>query len=130
MARARKPIASDSPSAMTPRITGRRHTRCRAIGDLIGWCTCAMSPSGLRTATAQLDGLRIITPSRTACPPTVIGRSLPLAAAGALEPALEALDAAAGVDELLLARVEGMACRADLDVQLGLRRPGHELVAA
>src|SRR5439155_22469426 len=55
---------------------------------------------------------------------------LVLALAGALEPALEALDSATGVDELLLARVEGMARRADLDVQLGLRRPGDELVAA
>src|SRR5579862_3055644 len=48
----------------------------------------------------------------------------------ALEPALEALDAAAGVDELLLARVERMALRADLDVQLGLRRAGLERVPA
>ena len=53
-----------------------------------------------------------------------------LTLAGALEPALEALDATAGVDELLLARVEGMARRADLDMELGLRRPGDELVAA
>ena len=45
-----------------------------------------------------------------------------LAAAGLLEPALEALDAAAGVHQLLLARVERVAVRADLDVQLGLRR--------
>jgi hypothetical protein len=42
------------------------------MGDAIGWFTCAMSPSGLRTATAQLDGPRIITPSKTACPPTVV----------------------------------------------------------
>jgi hypothetical protein len=28
-----------------------------------------MSPSGVRTATAQLEGLRIMTPSKTACPP-------------------------------------------------------------
>ena len=39
-------------------------------------------------------------------------------------------DPAAGVDELLLARVEGMAGRADLDVQLGLRRTRDEFVAA
>ena len=45
-----------------------------ALGESIGRDTCAISPSGLRTATAQLDGLRIITPSRTACPPTVIVR--------------------------------------------------------
>ena len=46
--------------------------------------TWAISPSGLRTATAQLRGPRIITPSRTACPPTVIDRgSLALLLAGA-----------------------------------------------
>ncbi len=66
MARARNPIASDSPSAMTPRITGSRHTLRRCIGDVISRTTSAMSPSGVRIATAQLDGLRIITPSRTA----------------------------------------------------------------
>src|SRR5580765_795943 len=69
-------MASDSPSATTPRTTGSRQTRWRAIGDAIGWLTCAISPSGFRTATDQFDGPRIITPSRTACPPTVvIGRS-------------------------------------------------------
>src|SRR5919109_1925074 len=51
-------------------------------------------------------------------------------AAGLLEPALEALDAAARVDELLLAGVEGVAGRADLDVKLGLRGPRLKLVAA
>src|SRR6266566_852704 len=141
-----------------------------------------MSPSGFRTATAQLDGPRIITPSRTACPPTVVkvslahaervgrrpqtdarassrvlksarkrcrgpvhhhaledrlsadggqGRGLGAAgAAGLLEPALEALDASARVDQLLLARVERVAVGADLDVQLGLRGAGLERVPA
>src|SRR5213596_1442399 len=101
---------------MTPRMTGSRQMRWRAIGDAIGWCTCAMSPSGLRTATAQLDGPRIITPSKTACPPTVVMSKVRLAApraAGLLEPTLEALDATARVHELLLARVERMAVRAD-----------------
>src|SRR5712692_10549458 len=131
MASARKPIASDSPSAMTPRITGSRKTRCRAIGDLIGWWTSAMSPSGLRTATAQFDGPRIITPSRTACPPTFVIWLLAAAgAAGLLEPALEALDASARVDQLLLARVERVAVGADLDVELGLRGPRLERVPA
>src|SRR5215212_4764081 len=52
----------------------------------------------------------------------------PSAAAAGGAPA-EALDAAAGVHELLLARVERVAVRADLDVDLRLRRAGHELVA-
>src|SRR5436305_5089713 len=100
MASARNPIASDSPSAITPRITGRRRIQCRAIGELIDFDTCAISPSGLRTATDQLDGPRIITPSRTACPPigfdiapTSLGR---LRGLRPLEAALEPLDPAAG----------------------------------
>src|SRR5258705_6629473 len=44
--------------------------------------------------------------------------------------ALEALDAATGIDELLAARVERMAVRADLDVDLGLGRSRRELVSA
>src|SRR6266542_5097673 len=63
---------------------------------------------------------------------TRAGRLLAAArgAAGLLEAPLEALDAAAGVDELLLPRVERMAVRADLDVQLGLGGPHLELVPA
>src|SRR5256885_2248412 len=93
--------------------------------------TCAISPSGLRTATAQLRGPRIITPSRTACPPTFcvirLGGRCPL---GFFEALLEALDATAGVDQLLLAGVERMARGADLDVQLGLRGTRRERVPA
>jgi hypothetical protein len=44
--------------------------------------------------------------------------------------ALEALHATAGVDQLLTPGVEGMAFRADLDVELGLRGAGREFVAA
>ena len=69
MASARNPIASDSPSAITPRTIGRRHSLRRCIGESMSCTTSVISPSGVRTATAQLDGLRIITPSRTACPP-------------------------------------------------------------
>src|SRR5919204_52064 len=88
MASARKPIASDSPSAITPRTIGSRSTRWRAIAESIGRETCA------------------------------------------IEPALEALHPAARVHELLLARVEGVALRADLDVQLRLRRARLERVPA
>src|SRR6476659_817519 len=114
---------------MMPRITGRRQIRRFAIGEAISLTTWAIAPSGLRTATAQLDGERIITPSRTAWPPiAVLIRGYPPRSGltalrrGALELLLEALDATAGVDQLLLARVEGMTGRADLDVQLGPRR--------
>src|SRR5438045_4556415 len=133
MASARKPIASDSPSAITPRTTGRRSTRCRAIPDWIGRETWAIVPLGVRTATAQFPGPRIITPSRTACPPTVAtdgSLAAALRALGALEPTLEALHPSARVEQLLLARVEGMALRADLDVQVRLRRARLERVPA
>src|SRR5918999_3808927 len=53
-----------------------------------------------------------------------------LAAAGACRTAAEALDAATGVDQLLAARVDRVAVRADLDVKLGLGGAGPELVAA
>src|SRR5918999_5938419 len=53
-----------------------------------------------------------------------------LAAAGARRTAAEALHAAAGVDQLLAARVERVAVRADLDVQLRLGGARPELVAA
>ena len=43
-----------------------------AIFDSTVCATCAMSPLGVRTATAQFPGPRIITPSRTACPPTLL----------------------------------------------------------
>src|SRR3954465_5998929 len=137
MASARKPIASDSPSAITPRTPGSRRNLCRIIADSTGRETCAMSPRGVRTATAQLPGPRIITPSRTACPPTVAiasgrlaVRAAALGALGGLQAALEALHPAARVHELLLARVKRVAIRANLDVKLRLRRTRLERVPA
>src|SRR3954453_7917390 len=121
---------------MMPRITGRRGTRWRAMPDWTGRETWAISPFGVRTATAQLPGPRIITPSRTACPPMLLMRWLAvrrgraLGPLGALQLLLEALHPAAGVHELLLARVERVAVRADLDVEIGLRRPRLERVPA
>src|SRR4029077_3085902 len=46
------------------------------------------------------------------------------------EPTVEPLDAAPGVDQLLLAGEEGVALRAELDAQGGNRGAGGELVAA
>ena len=77
IASARKPIASDSPSAITPRITGRRQIRWRFIGDVMSRTTSSIAPSGVRTATAQHEGPRIMTPSRTAWPPYVMPPPLP-----------------------------------------------------
>src|SRR5262245_2367335 len=118
MASARKPIESDSPSAMIPRMTGRRIQRWRSSIEVIGRLTSAMSPSGFRTATDHAEGPRIITPSRTAWPPmgALIRFFSLLGPAGLLEAPLEALDATAGVHELLLAGVERMALGADLDM--------------
>src|SRR5436190_18242688 len=93
---------------------------------------------GLRTPTAQVETPRIITPSRTAWPPTgasrcatsspsLLMRSAPRCLGGA---PLEAIDASTRVDQLLPPGVERVAVRADLDVDLGLRRPRRELVAA
>ena len=53
-------------------MTGSRQMRRLAIGEAISLTTWAIFPSGLRTATAQDDGERIITPSRTACPPIAV----------------------------------------------------------
>src|SRR5436190_1677756 len=176
MPSALKPSFSDSTSATTPRMIGQRSTRCFLVHETSGneltsiapcapcsgssLPSCRSSGTGLRTATAQVEMPRIITPSSTAWPPTGasrwaisspsgirtgsaadrgargavactrgLGRGLGglLALGGA---ALEALDAAAGVHELLAPRVERVAVRADLDVQLGLGRARGELVAA
>src|SRR4051812_37772402 len=167
IASARKPILSDSASATTPRITGHRSTRWRLAHETSGSELIAISPSGLRTATAQVETPRIITPSSTACPPTGASRlatgmpsgirasaswgrpfssGAPAARVGCGTPsramaavclaaaagcaAIEPLDPAAGVDQLLLAGVERMAGRADLNVELRLRGARVELVAA
>src|SRR6476661_9955089 len=158
-----KPMPSDSPSATTPRMIGSRSSRC-FFSTLVSGCeTSSISPwaplsgstpssefssgSGLRTATAHEETPRIITPSRTACPPTGASRcaqSCPSwgavavsaiggcwLARGALgSAALEPLDAATGVDQLLATRVERVALGADLHVDLGLGRACRELVPA
>src|SRR5688500_6562410 len=67
------------------------------------------------------------------CPPSRRPGAAGSLGAGALaagEPALEALHPAAGVHELLLARVERVAVAADLHLDLGLGGPRLELVAA
>src|SRR5215217_7750256 len=90
MPRARKPILSDSASATTPRTIGTRSSRWRFVQETSGSEITSMSPfapsfesappasscraEGLRTATAQVEMPRIITPSSTAWPP--IGASV------------------------------------------------------
>ena len=69
MPSALKPMASDSNSATTPRITGRRRTRCFLSTETSGNDWTSISSSGVRTATAHVETPRIITPSRTAWPP-------------------------------------------------------------
>src|SRR6185503_6756292 len=51
---------------------GRNLLLLLALGEAISLTTWAIFPSGLRTATAQDDGERIITPSRTAWPPIAV----------------------------------------------------------
>ncbi len=132
---ARSPIASDSASAITPRMTGSRYARRRRSHETSGNEWTSVAPSGLRTATDHVETPRIMTPSRTAWPPIGASReavSEPpspierLSAGAGRTPtlggaALEALYATAGVNELLSARIERMTRRADLDVDLGLR---------
>ena len=136
MASARNPIASDSPSAMTPRIDREPpdppplHRRADVLHDLGD------------VALGRADGHR---PRRRAAHHHAFENGLAAVAdrhaaqasrrrggrgAGLLEAALEALHPTAGVDELLLPRVERMALGADLDVELLLRRARPELVAA
>ena len=92
MPSALKPILSDSPSATTPRMIGSRYTRWRFVHDTSGSETTSISPSGISILSPRLDGLhlhlatacgrrraqvetpRIITPSRTAWPPTGASR--------------------------------------------------------
>ena len=66
IASALKPIFIDSPSATTPRMTGSRQTRWRCAQGTSGSELISIWPSGLRTATAQVETPRIITPSSTA----------------------------------------------------------------
>src|SRR3954471_21721648 len=141
--RALKPMPSDSTSATTPRMTGRRIQRCLRRTEVSGKDWTSIGPSspstgaGLRTPTAHVETPRIMTPSRTAWPPTGASRCatsspsvIGLSTRGLGGAALEAIDPATRVDQLLPARVERVAVRADLDVDLGLRRPRRELVAA
>ena len=74
IARARKPIAIDSARAPTPRRIGTRQMRWRFAQGRSASDSTSIWPSGVRTATAQVETPRIITPSSTACPPTGASR--------------------------------------------------------
>ena len=50
---ARKPIASESPSATMPRMNGSRSSRWRVATEVAACETWEMRPSGRRTDTAQ-----------------------------------------------------------------------------
>src|SRR3954451_738933 len=145
MPSALKPICSDSTSATTPRTTGSRSQRCFWRADVSGNDCTPISPrassgassgAGLRTPTAQVETPRIITPSRTAWPPTGASRCATsssltgLSLRGLGGATLEPIDPATRVDQLLPPGVERVAVRADLDVDLRLGRTRRELVAA
>ena len=74
IASALKPIFIDSPRATTPRMIGSRQMRWRCAQGTRDSEVSSTSPAGLRTATAQVETPRIITPSSTACPPTGASR--------------------------------------------------------
>src|SRR4051794_34548057 len=86
-----------------------------------------MVGSGRRSAPASADcGSSLALPSPRGVAPLVLLLLLALAVA-----ALEPVDATTGVDELLLARIEGVALAAELDVHVvALGRSGGERVPA
>src|SRR5262245_57016016 len=137
IASARRPRTRLSARATTPRTIGTRSQRRPCAQGEIAPSTTWMVSSGRRTATDQLVTPRIITPSMTAWPPTcpagaarAARRSLGRRLLAARKLALEALDPASGVDQLLLAGVERVAVAADLHLDLRLGGAGGELRAA
>ena len=58
------PSAMLSPRPMIPRMSGTFTQRSAHVGA--SWVTTSISPSGVRTATAQMRVPRIMTPSMTA----------------------------------------------------------------
>ena len=63
------PIAMDCPRTMTPRRNGFATMGWRAATERISCDSTWTAPEGLRTASAQCEAPRIITPSGTAWPP-------------------------------------------------------------
>src|SRR5689334_11018336 len=87
--------------------------------------TVAQNTKGRRT-DLHPSTLMLLGPRTRPAAATSRGRGLPALAVLAVE----ALDAARGIDELLLAGEERMAGRADLDVDRRDRGPGLDDVAA
>ena len=67
----RMPMTRDSTSATVPRRKGFLKTGKRSEKDRTSFDSTEILPSGVRTAVAERPGPRIITPSMTACPPTM-----------------------------------------------------------
>src|SRR5215212_6315765 len=127
-ARAFMPSQRVSVRETKPRIMGSLKSLLLWVIERNGSVETSTVPAGVLTAIPQKLGERIKTPSMTACPPTLNVGPL-LAAAG--EPALEPLHPAARVYYTLLARVERVAVRADVQMHLLARRRARlELVAA
>ena len=150
---ARRPIAIEPPSATTPRSSGRRSTRWRRSAEVNGNACTSIPPSGIsRSPRSSCAASRCahghgpgphaahhhalehgLSPDRRVAPGPRHARALLRRGgllAAASRAALEALDATARVDQLLPARVERVAVRADLDAELGLRGARLELVSA
>src|SRR5262245_16958891 len=143
------PSAIVSIMLTPPRRIGRFKTLYLDATPRNGRCVTTISPFGRRTAVATAAGERIMTPSRTAWPPTLYG-GMTMSGLGStagpfrvfcsglagdarrdlLVLAAELLDAARRVHQLLLAGVVRMAVGADFDVDLWLRRSSFDDVAA
>src|SRR5262249_33926046 len=104
------------------------HLRLDRTADLSDLAARRADGDGPVAGAAHHHALEDGLAAERAHPRLAVGAAL--GALGALETALEALHPAARVHELLLARVERVAVRADLDVQLGLRRSRLERVPA
>src|SRR4051812_37926025 len=86
---------------------------------------------GSPPVTSRLSRIRAVSLTcRSAASRAALMSPALLAALAASVAALESVDAAARVDQLLLARIEGMALAAKFDVHVALRRAGRERVAA
>src|SRR5262245_1387890 len=70
----------------------------------------------------RMQAIRVVRATGVASPEIGVSSVAGLADAALAEPLAESLDASAGVDDLLPTRVERMAVRTDVEVQIGTER--------
>src|SRR4051812_27666919 len=103
----------------------------RTLRSVVGFAASVVAAvTALRSTRAGIKTRRRITISNSVRLRELRRQSALLRGLAASLTAAEALHATTGVDQLLTTRVERVAVRADLYVNLRLRRPSGELVAA